>query len=82
MADQVLALWTVGLPMAELQREPESLLGASLGSVNAAAAKYAVEAGTSLLLVGDLSQIEKDVRELGLGDVVVLDVEGRPAGGK
>ncbi|CAN5772182.1 pitrilysin family protein [soil metagenome] len=82
VADQVLALWTVGLPMAELQREPESLLGASLGSVNAAAAKYAVEAGTSLLLVGDLSQIEKDVRELGLGDVVVLDVEGRPAGGK
>jgi zinc protease len=82
VADQVLALWTVGLPMAELQREPESLLGASLDAVNTAAAKYAVQAGTSLLLVGDLSQIEKDVRELGLGEVVVLDVEGRPAGGK
>jgi hypothetical protein len=31
------------------------------------------------LLVGDLSKIEAGVRELQLGEVVILDVEGRPA---
>ena len=41
VAGQVLNLWALGLPMIELQREPESLLGASLAAVNAAAAKYA-----------------------------------------
>ena len=33
---------------------------------------------TSLLLVGDLSKIEAGIRELNLGEVVILDVEGRP----
>ena len=76
--DQILALWTVGLPMVELQREPEALLGATLADVNAVAGKYAAPAGTSLLLVGDLSKIEPGVRELALGEIVRLDVEGRP----
>jgi zinc protease len=80
VADQIIGLWTVGLPMLELQREPEGLMSASLSAVNAAAAKYAAPAGTSLLLVGDLSQIEAGVRELNLGEIVRLDVEGRPAG--
>jgi len=82
VADQVLTLWTVGLPMIELQREPEGLLGASLAAVNAAAAKYGTPAGTSLLLVGDLSKVEPGVRELKLGEIVHLDVEGRPAGAR
>ena len=79
VADQVISLWTMGLPMIELQREPEGLLGASLSAVNAAAAKYGTPAGTSLLLVGDLAKIEPAVRELKLGEIVKLDVEGRPA---
>jgi zinc protease len=78
VADQIIALWTVGLPMMELQREPEGLMSASLAQVNAAAAKYAAPAGTSLLLVGDLSKIEADVRDLNLGEIVRLDVEGKP----
>lgn len=78
VSDQILALWTVGLPMLELQREPEGLMSASLAEVNAAAAKYAAPPGASLLLVGDLSQIEPGVRELKLGEIVRLDVEGRP----
>jgi zinc protease len=80
VATQIINLWTVGLPMVELQREPESLLGATLQAVNGAAAKYGAPAGASLLLVGDLSKIEQGVRELKAGEVVVLDVEGRPAG--
>jgi zinc protease len=80
VADQIIGLWTVDLPILELQREPEGLMSASLSAVNAAAAKYAAPAGTSLLLVGDLSQIEGGIRELNLGEVVRLDVEGKPAG--
>jgi zinc protease len=64
--------------MIELQREPESLLGASLAAVNAAAAKYAAPAGATLLLVGDRSKIEAGLRQLNAGEVVLLDVEGRP----
>ena len=76
-ARSVERLWAVGLPMSELQREPESLLGASLAAVNAAGAKYAAPAGTTLLLVGDCSKIEAGVRDSNAGEVVVLDVEGR-----
>jgi zinc protease len=78
VAEQVVALWVAGLPMTELQREPEGLTRATLAEVNAAAQKYAVPAGTTLLLVGDLSKIGAGVRELNLGEVVILDVEGRP----
>jgi zinc protease len=80
--DQILALWAVRLPMVELQKEPESLLAATLAAVNAAAAKYGAPAGASLLLVGDLSKVEAGIRELKLGEIVHLDVEGRPVGKK
>jgi hypothetical protein len=66
--------------MTDLQRETTELQTVQLAAVNAAAAKYAAPAGTSLLLVGDLSQIEPGVRGLNLGDVVILDVEGKPVG--
>jgi zinc protease len=78
VSGQVVNLWALGLPMIELQREPESLLGASVTAVNAAAAKYAAPTGTTLLLVGDRSKIEAGLRELKAGDIVLLDVEGRP----
>ena len=77
VSGQVVNLWALGLPMIELQREPESLLGASLAAVNAAGAKYAAPAGATLLLVGDRSKIEAGLRELNAGEIVVLDVEGR-----
>jgi len=80
VADQIVPLWVVGLPTNELQREPNELQKATLDSVNAAARKYAAPSGATLLLVGDLSKVEAAVRELNLGEVVVLDAEGRPAG--
>jgi len=78
VADQITSLWVVGLPTTELQREPDELQKATLDSVNAAARKFAAPSGATLLLVGDLSKIESGVRELNLGEVVILDVEGRP----
>ncbi len=78
VASQVSSLWVVGRPFTDLQREPDELQNASLDSVNAAARKYALPSGATLLLVGDLSKIEPAVRELNLGEVVIIDAEGRP----
>ena len=61
-----------------LLRETEELAKLQLAGVNQIAAKYAAPAGTSLLLVGDLSQIEAGIRELNLGEIVILDAEGKP----
>lgn len=78
ISGQVVDLWTAGLPMTDLQRETEELSKLQLAGVNSVAAKYAAPAGTQILLVGDLSQIESGIRELNLGEIVILDVEGKP----
>jgi zinc protease len=82
VAGQIEGLWTFGLPMSELQREPDELEKETLESVNAAAEKYAKPSGAAMLLVGDLSKIESGIRELNLGEIVLLDAEGNPAGKK
>ncbi|HSK71740.1 MAG TPA: pitrilysin family protein, partial [Pyrinomonadaceae bacterium] len=82
IAGQIVELWVAGLPMTDLQRETAELQKLQLSAINAAAAKYANPTGTSLLLVGDLSQIEGGIRELNLGEIVILDVEGKPIGQK
>jgi len=81
VAGQVEDLWIFGLPTTELQREPEELEKTSSASANAAAQKYA-KGGGALVLVGDLSKIEAGIRELNLGEVVILDAEGKPAAKK
>lgn len=78
VAQQITDLWAVGLPFTELQREPDELQKTTLDSVNAVARKYAAPSGATLLLVGDLSKIEAGVRELKIGEVVILDAEGKP----
>ena len=64
--------------MAELQRESEETQKVTLEAARAAAQKYAVPGRSTVLLVGDRSKIEAGVRETKLGDVVILDAEGRP----
>ena len=75
---QIGELWIAGLPMSTLQAETDEIGKLQIAPVNAVAAKYAAVPGTSILLVGDLSKIEAGIRELNLGEVVILDVEGRP----
>ena len=82
LAFRVSELWARRWPMAELQREPEELARATLAGVQAAGARYAVPRDATLLLVGDRSKIEAPVRALQLGDVIVLDAEGRPVGAR
>jgi zinc protease len=75
-------LWAMNLPMSELQRETDELGKTSLADVNRVAQQYARPNNTALLLVGDRTRIEPAVRELKLGEIVFLDVEGNPAPGK
>jgi zinc protease len=82
IAGQVADLWTNGLPMAELQKENDEIEKATLAAVNASAQKYAVPNQSTLLLVGDVAKIEAGIRELNLGEVVVLTAEGKPVAKK
>jgi zinc protease len=75
---QIAELWTAGLPMTTLQAETDEIGKLQIGPVNTIAAKYAAVPGTSILLVGDLAKVEAGIRELNLGEVVILDVEGKP----
>ncbi len=72
-------LWSYGIPMSELQREPDELAAIDLSRVNEVAQKYARIENSKLLLVGDRSKIEEPVRSLDLGEMVFLDEEGKPA---
>jgi len=77
---EIANLWAVGLPMTELQRETEETNKVTLDTARAAATKYVHPQQQILLLVGDRAKIEPGVRELNLGEIVVLDAEGKPAG--
>lgn len=79
IADHIAALWSVDLPMTDIQRECAELEKTTLAQVNATAEKYVQPGKTSLLLVGDRAKIESGVRELNAGEIVMLDVDGKPA---
>jgi zinc protease len=82
VADQVAGLWVFGLPMSDMQRETTELEKTPLSTVNQVAQKYIKPQAAILLLVGDRAKIEAGVRELNLGELVILDVEGKPVSGK
>jgi predicted Zn-dependent peptidase len=46
-----------------------------------AAAGHLSPSALTWVIVGDLKQIERPIRKLGLGDVVVLDADGNPQAG-
>ncbi|HEY7785417.1 MAG TPA: pitrilysin family protein [Pyrinomonadaceae bacterium] len=81
ITQQIAELWAVGLPVSELQRETTELDRTALAAVNAAAQKYAMPTNATLLLVGDRAKIEAGLRELNLGTIELLDVEGKPISG-
>jgi zinc protease len=79
VAGQIAGLWAQGLPMTELQREYDETVKATLDSTLAAAKKYARPDRASIVLVGDRRSIEAGLRELKLGEIVIVDSEGNPA---
>ncbi len=81
VSDQIERLWTLGLPMSELQGEYDEAAKATLPAAIAAAKLHARPDRASMILVGDRGKIEGKVRDLKIGDIVVVDAEGRPASG-
>ena len=79
IAGQVAELWGGDLPMEELQRISDGTAKTTLEETLATAKKWADPSHASLLLVGDLGKIRPGVEQLKLGEIVVLDVEGKPA---
>ena len=75
---QVEDLWSVGLPMDRLQTDYDEASKATLAEARAAASKYAKPEKFGILLVGDRAKIEPGIKELGMGEIVVLDAEGKP----
>jgi zinc protease len=74
---QIANLWVLGLPLTELQREYDATEKLTLDQVLAAAQKYVKPANSAMLLVGDRAKVESGLKALNLGDVVVLDTEGK-----
>jgi zinc protease len=77
VATQVLDLWTLGLPVSELQGQYDEIAKTTLEEARAAAVKWAKPDTARLLLVGDWTKVGPGVKELGV-EVVMLDDEGRP----
>ncbi len=82
IAQQIGDLWALELPMDELQREVDETQKVTLEAARAAASRYAKPEVASVLLVGDRSKIEAGIRETNLGEIVLLDADGRPVGSK
>jgi zinc protease len=78
---QIANLWVLGLPLTELQREYDATGKLTLDQVLAAVQKYVKPANSAMLLVGDRAKVESGLKALNVGDVVVLDVEGKAAAG-
>ena len=76
---EIANLWVWSLPTAELQREYDATNAVTIEQIGAASKKYVQPGQASLLLVGDRSKIEAKVKALNLGEIVVLDTEGKPA---
>jgi zinc protease len=78
ITNQISNLWALNLPMTELQREYDATSKVTLAQVHAASKKYVLPGSSSMLLIGDRAKIEPGLKALKLGEIVILDVEGKP----
>jgi zinc protease len=77
IAGQITELWIYGLPLDEFDRELKAIESLTLEEVNTAARRYAQPHDAALLLVGDQSKIEPQLKALGFERITVIDPEGR-----
>ena len=68
----------LGLPDDHWQRYSANLKGLTAAQLNAASRKFVRPDEVVWLVLGDLSKIEKGIRELNWGEVVVLSSDGKP----
>ncbi len=71
-----------GLPDDHWNTYAERVRALAVEDTNAAAKTIVDPKRCVWIVVGDRAQIEAGVREAGIGDVVVIDADGEPVGGK
>jgi zinc protease len=81
VTQEIANLWVIGMPLSELQREYDGTTKETLDQVLAAEKKYVNPASSAMLLVGDRAKVESGLKGLNLGEVVLLDTEGRQVAG-
>jgi zinc protease len=69
---------TYGLPDDYYTTYSDQVRGATDAAVNAAAKKFVNNDQMVWVVIGDRVKVEQGIRELGLGDIVLLDADGRP----
>jgi zinc protease len=77
---QIADLWVAGLPMTDLQKDYDETGKVTRAAAQSAAETYAKPDKAFFVLIGDRAKIEPGLRELNVGEIVVMDPEGRPAG--
>ena len=70
-------MFSYDLPLEDISRYPHEIEKVTLEQVQAAARKYISASRAVIVVVGDLNKIEKGIRELNLGTVTVVDVDGK-----
>jgi zinc protease len=68
------------LPLDYYETYADNVRNASDAQVNAAAKKFVTPSQMLWVVIGDRAKIEAGIKELGLGDVQILDADGRPKG--
>jgi zinc protease len=71
-AEHVSRDWAAGLPLDTFQTLPQRVAAVTLAEVNAAARKYARPERAFFLLLGDREKIGTDMRDLGMGELKVM----------
>lgn len=80
LVDQVVDVVSFDLPLEDIQRYPHSMEQVSLEQAREAARKYLTPENAVAVIVGDLKQIEQPIRDLGLGEVLIVDARGTRVG--
>jgi zinc protease len=71
---------TYGLPKDYYATYADAVRNASEAQVNAAAQKFVTPGQLVWVVIGDRAKIEPGIRALNLGEVTILDADGRPKG--
>jgi len=76
LIDQITELVAYDLPVETLEEYPVVLEKTSLAQVRSAAREYLGLESLNCVVVGDLSKIEKEIRQANFGEIQIYDVEG------
>jgi zinc protease len=78
MVDQIADMVSHGLPLEEIASYAAAIETVTLNQAQSAARKYLDVSKAIIVIVGDVMAIEPEIRRLDLGEVTLVDPEGKP----